>query len=55
MGQAAWFLSGFNVFFGFNLYANPTTIGEGYVDGDLQIELGKSDDLLVLLIANNNL
>jgi cyclopropane-fatty-acyl-phospholipid synthase len=28
--------------------------GESYMDGDLQIESGKIDDLLALLIANNN-
>ena len=28
--------------------------GESYMDGDLQIESGKTDDLLALLIANNN-
>ena len=28
--------------------------GESYMDGDLQIELGKIDDLLALPIANNN-
>ena len=30
IGQTAWFLSGLNVFFGFNLVANSITIGEGY-------------------------
>ena len=30
IGQTAWFLPGFTVFFGFNLQANPITIGEGY-------------------------
>ena len=28
--------------------------GESYMDGDLQIESGKIDDLLALLIADNN-
>ena len=28
--------------------------GESYLDGDLQIDSGKIDDLLALLIANNN-
>ena len=30
IGQTVWFLSGFTVFFGFNLSANFITIGEGY-------------------------
>ena len=54
IGQTAWYLSGFNIFFGFSLEATPILIGEGYMDGDLQIESGSIDDLLALLIANNN-